>query len=115
MGNDLRKCAWEKPLATLAAVVVACCFMGAAFHAAELPAQTSEASKTTGDVEEQRTSPDTVLRCPTGTAEFRDQTFHSKVFGAPRHYRIFLPANYDAASTRYPVIYYLHEFLRCTG
>ena len=108
MGNDLRKCAWEKPLATLAAVVVACCFMGAAFHAAELPAQTSEASKTTGDVEEQRTSPDTVLRCPTGTAEFRDQTFHSKVFGAPRHYRIFLPANYDAASTRYPVIYYLH-------
>ena len=60
------------------------------------------------DVDAQRISPDTVLHCPAGTAEFRDQTFHSTVFGAVRHYRIFLPSNYDAVSTRYPVIYYLH-------
>ena len=68
------------------------------------PEKTNLASETTA----QRVSPDTVLHCPAGTAEFRDETFNSKVFGGPRHYRIFLPTNYDAVSTRYPVIYYLH-------
>ena len=68
----------------------------------------SRKNKTADNVDAQRTSPDTVLHCPAGTAEFRDETFDSKVFGGPRHYRIFLPTNYDAVSTRYPVIYYLH-------
>ncbi|MGH9616974.1 MAG: alpha/beta hydrolase, partial [Acidobacteriaceae bacterium] len=49
-----------------------------------------------------------VLSCPAGTAQFRDETFDSRVFSGTRHYRIFLPANYDAVSTRYPVIYYFH-------
>ena len=75
-----------------------------------LDAQTASAKAASipADVEAQRASPDTVLHCPTATAEFRDETFHSKVFGGSRHYRIFLPMNYDAVSTRYPVIYYLH-------
>ncbi|MGO8718691.1 MAG: alpha/beta hydrolase [Acidobacteriaceae bacterium] len=38
----------------------------------------------------------------------RDETFDSHVFGGIRHYRIFLPADYDSVSTRYPVIYYFH-------
>ncbi|MFN7919038.1 MAG: alpha/beta hydrolase-fold protein [Bryobacteraceae bacterium] len=39
---------------------------------------------------------------------FLDRTHHSKVFGAERNYRIFLPPGYDANSDRYPVIYYFH-------
>ncbi len=90
--------------------MLACCFNGVIFHAVTLRAQTasSEKVKADGDLEAKRTSPDTVLHCPAGTAEFRDETFDSKVFGGLRHYRIFLPSNYDAVSTRYPVIYYLH-------
>jgi len=38
-----------------------------------------------------------------------DRTFQSKVFGGPRHYRLFLPPGYKANSEkRYPVIYYCH-------
>ena len=91
---------------SLAVVVLACCFGAVASLRAQTasPEKTNLASETTA----QRVSPDTVLHCPAGTAEFRDETFNSKVFGGPRHYRIFLPTNYDAVSTRYPVIYYLH-------
>ncbi|HNY40112.1 MAG TPA: alpha/beta hydrolase-fold protein [Bryobacteraceae bacterium] len=39
---------------------------------------------------------------------FEDRTFRSKVFGQERHYRLFLPAGYEAGSARYPVIYYFH-------
>ena len=108
--SDRQKAVWRKTFASLAAVVFACCFIGVTFHAVNLRAQTvsSETNKTAVDIDAQRTSPDTVLRCPAGTAEFRDETFDSKVFSGLRHYRIFLPANYDAVSTRYPVIYYLH-------
>jgi poly(3-hydroxybutyrate) depolymerase len=39
---------------------------------------------------------------------FSDRTHHSKVFGGPRTYRIFLPPAYEGGSQRYPVIYYFH-------
>lgn len=67
-----------------------------------------EKNKTAVDVDAQRASPDTVLHCPADTAQLHDETFDSKLFGGARHYRIFLPANYDSVSTRYPVIYYFH-------
>ena len=90
-------------------MVFACWLACVGFPGATLRAQVAFPHQAeTGEIEAQRTSPDTVLRCPAGTAEFRDQTFSSKVFAARRHYRIFLPANYDSVSTRYPVIYYLH-------
>lgn len=98
------------PRFSLGVVTLACWLSCIGFPKATLHAQTVS-PKTVGipaDAEAQRTSPDTVLHCPAGTAEFRDETFDSKVFGGPRHYRIFLPANYDSVSTRYPVIYYLH-------
>jgi poly(3-hydroxybutyrate) depolymerase len=108
--KDRQRALRRKARVPLAAAVLACCFIGVVFHPATLRAQISspETTKTAGDVDAQRTSPDTVLHCPAGTAEFRDETFNSKVFGGLRHYRIFLPANYDSGSTRYPVIYYLH-------
>ncbi len=108
--NIRRRVVWRIIRASLAAVVFACCIGIVIFHAASLRAQNvpSVNAKTAGDIEAQRTSPDTVLHCAAGTAEFRDETFDSRVFGGPRHYRIFLPTNYDAVSARYPVIYYLH-------
>jgi len=39
---------------------------------------------------------------------FLDSTHPSKVFGEARHYRIFLPPDYDSTATAYPVIYYFH-------
>ncbi len=39
---------------------------------------------------------------------FFDRTHSSKVFGGPRHYRIFLPPDYEAGKRAYPVIYYFH-------
>jgi len=39
---------------------------------------------------------------------FLDCTYASKVFGEERHYRIFLPPEYDASNKAYPVIYYFH-------
>jgi len=108
--NVRRKNVWRNIWVSLAAIVFACCFSRVVFQATTLRGQnvSSQKAKSAGDVEMQRTSPDTVLRCPAGTAEFRDETFDSKVFGGLRHYRIFLPTNYDSVSTRYPVIYYLH-------
>ncbi|MBE0660497.1 MAG: hypothetical protein IH602_22575 [Bryobacteraceae bacterium] len=41
-------------------------------------------------------------------APFQDRTFHSKVFGQDRHYRLFLPSDYSTSTQRYPVIYYFH-------
>ena len=39
---------------------------------------------------------------------FYDRTHHSRVFDGPRHYRIFLPPDYQDSGRSYPVIYYFH-------
>ena len=39
---------------------------------------------------------------------FIDCTYMSKVFGEQRHYRLFLPPDYDTSRKAYPVIYYFH-------
>jgi poly(3-hydroxybutyrate) depolymerase len=39
---------------------------------------------------------------------FLDCTYMSKVFGEERHYRIFLPPDYNTSKQAYPVIYYFH-------
>jgi predicted alpha/beta superfamily hydrolase len=39
---------------------------------------------------------------------FFDRTHISKVFGEARHYRVFLPPDYDTSRKFYPVIYYFH-------
>ena len=39
---------------------------------------------------------------------FLDCTYRSKVFGEERHYRLFLPPDYDTSHNAYPVIYYFH-------
>ena len=39
---------------------------------------------------------------------FIDCTYMSKVFGEQRHYRLFLPPDYDTSHKAYPVIYYFH-------
>ena len=39
---------------------------------------------------------------------FLDCTHPSKVFGEARHYRIFLPPDYNSSTQAYPVIYYFH-------
>jgi len=39
---------------------------------------------------------------------FLDCTHMSKVFGEERHYRIFLPPDYESSKLAYPVIYYFH-------
>jgi pimeloyl-ACP methyl ester carboxylesterase len=50
------------------------------------------------------------LAGPTDIARrpFLDCTHPSKVFGEARHYRIFLPPDYDSSGKAYPVIYYFH-------
>lgn len=42
------------------------------------------------------------------TQAFHDKKHSSEVFGQDRNYRLFLPAGYDSAVRRYPVIYYFH-------
>src|SRR5947209_7979971 len=39
---------------------------------------------------------------------FYDRVHPSKIFNGPRHYRIFLPPDYDVSEKPYPVIYYFH-------
>ena len=39
---------------------------------------------------------------------FSDRTYHSKVFAGPRHYRFFLPRDYEAPESAIRVIYYFH-------
>ena len=39
---------------------------------------------------------------------YEDRTFQSRVFAQERHYRLFLPPDYQASDRRYPVIYYFH-------
>src|SRR5581483_9323712 len=39
---------------------------------------------------------------------FYDRTYPSQVFGEARHYRIFLPLDYETSGRHYPVIYYFH-------
>ena len=38
----------------------------------------------------------------------RDGVHYSEVFGETRHYRIFLPPDYESSTKRYPVIYWFH-------
>ena len=54
-----------------------------------------------------------LLLPPGGAADlprqpFVDCAYQSKVFGEERHYRIFLPPDYNTSRTAYPVIYYFH-------
>ena len=39
---------------------------------------------------------------------FHDRIYHSELFGEARHYRIFLPPDYETSGKHYPVIYYFH-------
>ncbi|GAB4112427.1 MAG: hypothetical protein Kow001_14180 [Acidobacteriota bacterium] len=39
---------------------------------------------------------------------FEDRVHESRIFGQPRHYRLFLPADYATSGKRYPVVYYFH-------
>ena len=43
-----------------------------------------------------------------GRRPFLDCTYTSKIFGEERHYRIFLPPDYESSKQAYPVIYYFH-------
>jgi predicted alpha/beta superfamily hydrolase len=43
-----------------------------------------------------------------GHQPFHDKTHSSKIFGEARHYRIFLPPDYETSGKAYPVIYYFH-------
>ncbi len=43
-----------------------------------------------------------------GGQPFRDRVHDSQVFQAKRHFRIFLPPDYETSGKRYPVIYYFH-------
>jgi S-formylglutathione hydrolase FrmB len=46
---------------------------------------------------------------PQARSRVEQRTFASAALGQQRHYRIYLPAGYDAAGpTRYPVVYVLH-------
>ncbi len=45
-----------------------------------------------------------------GTALVLDRTHQSQVFHELRHYRIFLPADYDTSGKRYPVVYFFHGY-----
>ena len=44
------------------------------------------------------------------TAIIRDPTHYSQVFDETRHYRIFLPPDYETSGKRYPVIYWFHGY-----
>ena len=112
----------QETLASLSTAAMACCFVCALFIAAPVHGQRASSGESSGiphriqsssgakpqGMHEQRTSPDTVRACAAGTAQLRDEIFDSHIFGGIRHYRIFLPADYDSVSTRYPVIYYFH-------
>jgi enterochelin esterase-like enzyme len=107
--NDRQSAMWRSIRVSLAAVSLAWWLSCDGYSGATVRGQNvASAANNAANVEAQRTSPDTVLHCPAGAAEFRDETFDSRVFDGSRHYRIFLPTNYDSVSTRYPVIYYLH-------
>ena len=42
------------------------------------------------------------------TAIILDRTHESQVFHETRHYRIFLPPDYETSGKRYPVVYFFH-------
>jgi hypothetical protein len=52
-------------------------------------------------------------------ATILDRTHESKVFGETRHYRIFLPSDYESSGKRYPVVYWFHgwseRYNRCVA
>jgi pimeloyl-ACP methyl ester carboxylesterase len=43
-----------------------------------------------------------------GQQPFYDRTHESRVLGEPRHFRIFLPPDYETSGKAYPVVYYFH-------
>lgn len=43
-----------------------------------------------------------------GDAIVRDGTHYSQVFDETRHFRVFLPPDYESSGKRYPVIYWFH-------
>jgi pimeloyl-ACP methyl ester carboxylesterase len=43
-----------------------------------------------------------------GSVPFEDRAHDSRVFGQPRHYRLFLPGDYASSDRTYPVVYYFH-------
>ncbi|MES1160128.1 MAG: alpha/beta fold hydrolase, partial [Bacteroidota bacterium] len=43
-----------------------------------------------------------------GDSAYHDCTHYSKVFGHEKYYRLYLPAGYESAKGRYPVIYFFH-------
>ena len=43
-----------------------------------------------------------------GSQPFYDHVYNSNVFHEMRHYRIFLPSDYETSSKHYPVVYYFH-------
>lgn len=64
----------------------------------------------TADGQSRALPADTLRACPVSGVRLLDGTFHSSVVDGTRHYRIFLPGNYDAVAARYPVIYYFHGY-----
>lgn len=44
------------------------------------------------------------------TAIILDRTHESQVFHETRHYRIFLPPDYETSGKRYPVVYFFHGY-----
>jgi len=42
------------------------------------------------------------------TAIIEDRTHESQIFHETRHYRIFLPPDYETSGKRYPVVYFFH-------
>ncbi len=49
-----------------------------------------------------------VATCTPAIQPFFDRTYPSKIFHGPRHYRIFLPPEYETSGKSYPVLYYFH-------
>ena len=65
-------------------------------------------AQTTSTDNSQAVPAGTLTSCPSAGAELHDRTHFSQVFRGQRHFRIFLPGDYNSVDTRYPVIYYFH-------
>jgi predicted peptidase len=101
LGDKLRKHISRKIIFVAASYLV---FLLFAFEAAY-----AQIPPTSNKAESSRVAPaGTLTSCPTTGALLRDELQPSQIFGGDRHYRIFLPADYDSVHTRYPVIYYFH-------
>ena len=108
--NDRQPASWRKARPSLAAVICACCFLGLAFQARPCSPRLSLLKQTRPPAMSMRKEFLQIRCCIARRVRrsFATRHFTPKCSAAMRHYRIFLPSNYDAVSTRYPVIYYLH-------